>query len=70
MLVYGRNVALELLKEPQKIKKVILQRGFDDKKIKELLEKNDLNVVYKDKRELDRLADSSHQGIMLDIEDY
>lgn len=70
MLVYGRNVAMELLKEPQKIKKIILQRGFDDKKIKELIEKNNLYVIYQDKRELDRLADSPHQGIMLDIEDY
>lgn len=70
MLVYGRNVAMELLKNPTKIKKVFLQNGFDDKKIKSLVEKSNLPIVYKDKRDLDRLAESSHQGIMLDIEDY
>lgn len=70
MLVYGRNVAIELLKKPEKIKKVFLQNKFDDKKINSLLQNSKLRIEYKDKRELDRLADSPHQGIMLDIEDY
>ena len=70
MLVYGRNVAIELLQNPKKIKKVFLQTGFDDKKIKLILENSDLTIIYKDKKELDRLAESSHQGIILDIEDY
>ena len=70
MFVYGRNVALELLKNPEKIKTVILQNHFDDKRILSLLEKTNLKVEYRDKRALDRLADSAHQGIMLDIEDY
>ncbi len=33
MLVYGRNVAVEILKKPEKVQKIILQQGFDDKKI-------------------------------------
>ena len=33
MLVYGRNVAKEILKNPKKVQKVILQEGFDDKNL-------------------------------------
>ena len=33
MLVYGRNVAKEILKKDKKVIKIILQEGFDDKEI-------------------------------------
>ena len=70
MLVYGRNVAVELLKNPKNIKKVILQDNFDDKKINSLLEKSKLRVEYKRKSEIDDLSNGIHQGIILDIRDY
>ncbi len=70
MLVYGRNVALGLLESGKEIKRVILQDNFDDKKILSLIEKSEINVEYKMKRDIDRLADKSHQGIILDIADY
>jgi len=70
MLVYGRNVAREILKNPKKVKKVILQEGFDDKIIISLLEKSNLKVSYRQKREIDHLADGVHQGIILDVMDY
>ncbi len=70
MFVCGRNVAIELLQNPKKVKKVFLQRGFDDQTIISLLENSKLRVEYRDKKELDRLAETVHQGIMLDIEDY
>ncbi len=70
MLVYGRNVALELLENDKKIKRIILQDTFDDKKIISLIEKRNIEVEIKMKRDLDRLADKSHQGIILDIADY
>ena len=38
MLVYGRNVAKDLLKKNKNIRKVIIQDTFDDKEIKGLLE--------------------------------
>ena len=40
MLVYGRKIAIELLKSQQNIKKVILQENFSDKEINSLLEKS------------------------------
>ncbi|MBE6157744.1 MAG: 23S rRNA (guanosine(2251)-2'-O)-methyltransferase RlmB [Firmicutes bacterium] len=70
MLVYGRNVAKEILQNPKKVKKIILQEGFDDKSVLSLIENTNLNIIYKQKREIDRLADGVHQGIILDVTDY
>ena len=70
MLVYGRNVAKEILKKNKKIEKIILQEGFDDKEIKSLIENGDFMVEVKAKRDIDRLADGVHQGIILYIPDY
>ena len=36
MLVYGRNVAKELLENNKNVQKIILQDGFNDKEIKSL----------------------------------
>ena len=46
MIVYGRNVAKEYLKNPKKIEKIILQDGFDDKSILSLME-NHLPQTHK-----------------------
>lgn len=70
MLVYGRNVAKEILKKDKKVVKIILQEGFDDKEINSLIEKGNFKVEYKSKRDIERLADGVHQGIILDIPDY
>lgn len=70
MLVYGRNVAIELLNKDKKVSKVILQDGFDDKNIISLIEKKNLPVTYRSKREIDNLAKGVHQGIILSIPDY
>lgn len=70
MLVYGRNVARDLLKKNKKVKKIIIQEGFDDKDINSLIEKNKLPVEVKSKREIDNLCSGVHQGIILDIPDY
>lgn len=70
MLVYGRNVAKELLQKREKISKIILQEGFDDKEINSLIKNSNISVEYKGKREIDRLANGVHQGIILNIPDY
>ena len=70
MLVFGRNVAREMLEKNKKILKIILQDGFDDKKINSLIEKGNFRVEIKQKREIDRLVNGVHQGIILDIPDY
>lgn len=70
MLVYGRNVAKEILKNPKKVKKVILQDNFDDKMINSLIENAKLRVEFIPKFKIDDLCDGPHQGIILDITDY
>lgn len=70
MLVYGRNVALEVLKKPKNVQKVLLQDGFDDKKILSLLEKSKIPIFIKSKKEIDHLAEGVHQGIILYVRDY
>ncbi len=70
MLVYGRKIAIELLKSQQNIKKVILQENFSDKEINSLLEKSKFKIEIKSKREMDYLCSANHQGIIVDIADY
>lgn len=70
MLVYGRNVAKEMLNTNQIVQKIILQEGFDDEEINLLIENRKIRPVYKPKREIDRLSKGVHQGIILTIPDY
>ena len=70
MIVYGRNVAKELLKNNKKIKEVLLQDTFDDKEIISLLENKNINIKRLNKKEISRFDKFSHQGIILDIEDF
>lgn len=71
MIVYGRNVAFEYLKNYKKdIRKIIIQDGFNDKKLLSALENTKFDVIYKDKRYMDDLSKGAHQGIILDVMDY
>lgn len=70
MLVYGRNVAKELLENNKNVQKIILQDGFNDKETKALIDFRKIPVQYKSKREIDDLANGVHQGIILFIPDY
>lgn len=70
MLVYGKNVAKELLENNKFIQKIILKDGFFDKEINSLIEKRKIPVQYKSKQEIDSLANGLHQGIILFIPDY
>lgn len=70
MLVYGRNVARDLLKKDKNIRKIIIQDSFDDKEILSLIKKSNLKVESKSKKEIDNLCSGVHQGIILDIPDY
>ena len=70
MLVYGRNVAKEVLQEPKKVRKVTLLKDFKEKEILSLIEKNKIKVNYLDKKEFSKFDKYSHQGIIIDIEDF
>ena len=70
MLVYGRNVAKEVLQNPKKVKKITLMKDFKEKDILSLIEKNKIKVEYLDKKGFSKFDKYSHQGIILDIEDF
>ena len=70
MLVYGRNVAKDLIKKNVDIRKIIIQENFDDKDLISLIEKSKLKVIIKSKRQIDDLCPVVHQGIIIDIPDY
>ena len=70
MIVYGRNVAKEILESKKFINSIILQDGFSDKTILSLIEKRGLVPKMMNKKEKDAFAKYPHQGIILDIEDF
>lgn len=70
MLVYGRNVAKEILSKDKKVNKIILLKDFSDKEIISLIEKRKIKVEILDKKGFYKFDKFSHQGIILDIEDF
>lgn len=70
MLVYGKNVAREIINSDTKINKLYLNENFSDKEILNLINKNNIKVIKKNKNELNNLINENHQGIIMDIEDY
>lgn len=70
MNVFGKNVAKELLANNRKIKKVILQNGFNEQSIINDIESKNIPIEYIEKRQMDRLESGNHQGIILVIDDY
>ncbi len=70
MLVYGRNVCREFLEKGKDVEKIIIQEGFDDKNTLELIENGEFVIETLKKREIDRLCDGVHQGIILFVADY
>lgn len=70
MIVYGRNVAKEVLQKNKKVKKIYIQKDFSDKTIISLIEKRNLSYEYLDKNMLRKFEKYSHQGIILDIGDF
>lgn len=70
MYVFGKNVALEILRKKEKIEKAYIYKDFNDKNIISELQKLKISINYCTKFELDKLAKGNHQGIILSIPDY
>ena len=70
MLVYGKNVAFDLLKKNKNVKKIYFQDNFEDENIISLVKKLKIPFNYCTKSEMNRLCNGVHQGIILDIPDY
>lgn len=52
------------------IKKIIIQEGFKDKNVISMVENAKMPVIYKNKKDMDSLANGSHQGIILDVTEF
>ena len=70
MIVYGKNSSYEVLKNYKSIKKVYLDRKFNDKKIISLIEKLKIKPILCTKFGLDEITNENHQGVIVDIEDF
>ena len=71
MLVYGKNVAREILNSNTKIFKVFLDNNFNDQELMSIINKKNLRKFHMDRNKLDRMCDNGiTQGIALDIEEY
>jgi len=70
MYVYGKNVATEILKKDDKIEKIYLLKDFNDEFIKSAIQKKQICTKYLTKKELDKLANGNHQGIIVSVPDY
>ena len=68
MLVYGRNVAKEMLLNEKRVNKIYLQENFNDKEIIFLIKKREIVVENLPKFEMNKKTNGNHQGIILDIE--
>ena len=70
MIVFGKNVAQEVISSNNKIKKVIISNNFNDKEIINYLKEHNIKIEYLEKSIMDKKYKGNHQGIVLEIEDY
>ena len=70
MLVYGRNVAKEILENEKKIKNIYLQENFNEKEIISLIKKRNLEYKTLSKFEMQKKTNAVHQGIIIEVEDF
>ena len=67
MLVYGKNVLKEIINNKTKVSKAFIYKNFEDK---DLINKLNCKINYLEKKELDKMVDGLHQGVILQIDDY
>lgn len=70
MLVYGKNVAREILNSEITIKKIYLLDTFNNEEIKKLIQKRKIETTQTSQNEMSKMTTEPHQGIIIEIEDY
>lgn len=70
MYIYGKNVALEAIKNNKKIQKAYIYKNFSDKNLISAIQNLKICVNFCEKIELDKLVNGNHQGIILSVPDY
>lgn len=71
MIVYGKNVAQQIARDPAGVQKIWVQKGLKDRKILDCLNGlGDIPVIQADKAQLDRLVENGvHQGVVIELAD-
>ncbi|MBQ1319500.1 MAG: 23S rRNA (guanosine(2251)-2'-O)-methyltransferase RlmB [Solobacterium sp.] len=68
-LMYGRNVAKQLLTDPRKVHRVYL--AGTDRELEAMCRKHNIRVEHTDRRSLNKLAGTDrHQGVVVEIDPY
>lgn len=70
MLVYGKNVAREVLNSDLNIKDIYLLDTFNNQELINLIKKQKITPKIKTQREMSLMTKEPHQGIIIEIEDY
>lgn len=70
MYVYGKNVVNEVLKNKKRVIEAYVYNNFSDEKILNRIKRTKAPINYLEKREIDKMIDGNHQGVVLKIEDY
>ncbi len=70
MIVYGKNVAVEILKNKEIVKAIYLSNNFNDEEIKRIINNNNYKINYLDKEQIDRKVNANTQGILIEINEY
>ena len=69
MQVFGKNVAREILNSNKRVNKIYLSNRFNDKDILDLIDKKRINTKVLELRDLDKMCNGLHQGIILEVDD-
>lgn len=70
MYIYGKNVSIEALRNNKTIKKAYIYNNFKDEEILKQIKNKNIPIKRMEKKELDKIVDGNHQGIVLVVEDY
>ncbi len=70
MLIFGKNVFLELDGKYNLIKKIYLSDNFHDPKIFDIIKNNKLNYEKLTNQKMNQMINANHQGIIIDMVDY
>ena len=70
MIVFGRNVAKEILSSDKKVFNAYISNSFDEKEILDIINKRNIKITKLDRRAMDNKFGNNNQGIALEIEDY
>jgi len=70
MLVYGKNVAREVLNSDLNIQNIYLLDTFNNQELLKLIKKQNLIPQIKTQSEMAKMTTEPHQGIIIEIENY